>query len=134
MSWCAPAGHAFAFGFDQFTNYGRATVVLSRVALLHPRNERIIGNFAVPGDRVLGVMRWFPKNPPTQPAWRDRRPVRGFRLAPGKTFNLVLGVAAVIRGQLATSKNELVYYHDSSGRYVAKSYQSDIIASNTHSC
>src|SRR5712691_6501839 len=43
---CVPGGHAQAFGDQQFTNHGHATVVLDRVVLLHPRNERLIGSYA----------------------------------------------------------------------------------------
>ena len=102
-SVCAPGGQPWAFGLDQFTNYGHITVVLDRVVLLHPRNEHLVGSYAVPGDRVVGVVHWPPRNPQTQPAWKDRKPVHGFRLAPGKSFNMVLGVAAIAGGRRATS-------------------------------
>ena len=133
-SQCVPGGRPQTFGFDQFTNYGHATVVLNRVVLLHPHNERLVGSYAVPGGSVLGVAHWPPQNPPTQPAWKDRQIVRGFRLAAGQTFNLVLGIAATIARRRATSQGELVYYHDPSGNYVAKSYSANIIAANTRTC
>ncbi len=133
-SQCVPGGRSQTFGFDQFTNYGHTTVTLERVVLLHPHNEHLVGSDAVPGDRVIGVAHWPPSNPPSQPAWKDRQPVHGFRLAPGKTFNMVLGIAAIADGHRATSQGELVYYHDSSGSYVAKSYSANIIAANTHTC
>src|SRR5215469_18861288 len=50
-SVCAPSGRPWAFGLDRFTNYGHATVVLDRVVLLRPRNEHLVGSYAVPGDR-----------------------------------------------------------------------------------
>ena len=131
---CAPGGQPWAFGLDRFTNYGHATVILDQVVLLHPRNEHLVGSFAVPGDRVVGVVHWPPRNPQTQPAWNERQPVRGFRLAPGKSFNMVLGVAAIARGRRATSQGMQVYYHDSSGTYVAKDYDASIIAVNTRTC
>jgi hypothetical protein len=127
-------GQPWAFGFDQFTNHGHTAVVLDRVALLHPHNERLVGSYAVPGDRVVGVVHWPPRNPATQPAWKDRQPLHGFRLAPGNSFNMVLGVAAIAGGHRAISQGELVYYHDSSGNYVAKSYSANIVAANTHTC
>jgi hypothetical protein len=133
-SQCVPGGRPQAFGFDQFTNFGQVTVVLDRVLLLHPHNERLVGSYAVPGDRVVGVMHWPVINPPTQPAWKDRQPVHGFRLAPGKSFNMVLGIAAIAGGRRATSLGEQVYYHDSSGAYVAKSGWANIIATNTRTC
>lgn len=134
FSVCAPGGQPWAFGFDQFTNYGHTTVVLDRVVLWHPRNEHLVGSFAVPGDRVVGVVHWPPRNPQTQPAWKDRQLVHGFRLAPGRSFNMVLGIAAIAGGRRATSQGELVYYRDSSGSYVAKSNSPNIIAANTHTC
>ncbi len=137
---CVPGGHSWAFGFQQFTNFSHVTVVLDRVALLHPHNERLVGSYAVPGAVIVGVVNWPPKYPdsPAGPgvptAWKHRQPVHGFRLTPGKTFNMVLGVAAVTEGHRATSKGMLVYYHDSSGSYVAKNYSANIIAANTHTC
>lgn len=131
---CAPGGRPVAFGFDQFTNHGHTTVVLDRVVLLHPRNERLIGSYAVPGDWLLGEDHWPPENPALPPTWKDRRPVHGFHLAPGKTFNLVLGIAAISSGHRAISQGELIYYHDSSASYVTKNYSAKIIAANARTC
>lgn len=133
-SVCAPGGRPWAFGLQSFTNYGKATVVLDRVVLLHPHNEHLVGSYAVPGDNIFGVINWPPRNFQTQPAWKDRQPVHGFRLAPGKSFNMVLGVAAIAGGRRATSQGMLVYYHDSSGTYVAKNFYANIIAANTRIC
>jgi hypothetical protein len=133
-SVCAPGGRTWAFGLQSFTDYGKTTVALDRVALLHPRNEHLVGSYAVPGGRVLGVVHWPVRNPQTQPGWKDRQAVHGFRLAAGKSFNMVLGVAAIAGGRRATSQGMLVYYHDSSGTYVAKNYWANIIAANTHTC
>jgi hypothetical protein len=132
-SICAPGGHTWAFGMQTFTNYGETTVVLDRVVLLRPRNERLIGSYAVPGDRVIGGVYWPPHYRGIPPEWKHRQPVHGFRLGPGKTFNMVLGVAA-ITPRRATSQGMLVYYHDSSGAYVAPNYWANIIAANTHRC
>lgn len=133
-SVCAPGGQQWAFGLQGFTNYGKTTVVLDRVVLLHPRNEHLVGSYAVPGDRVLGVVHWPVRNPQTQPAWKDRQPVHDFRLAPGKSFNMVLGVAAIAGERRATSQGMLVYYHDSSATYVAKNFYANIIAVDTRIC
>lgn len=136
-SQCVPGGHSWAFGLTQFTNYGDVTVILDRVVLLHPRNEQLIGSYAMPGDLIVGVVRWPPKYPgtPSVPgvpsAWKHRRPVHGFRLARGKSFNMVLGLAAIAAGRRAISQGTLVYYHDSSGSYVAKDYWANIIAAST---
>jgi hypothetical protein len=139
-SVCAPGGQTWAFGFQSFTNYGKTTLVVDRVVLLHPRDEHLIGSYAVPGAVIVGVVHWPPKYPGTPAgvgvpsAWKDRQPVHGFRLAPGKSFNMVLGVAAIAGGRRATSQGMLVYYHDSSGTYVAKNYWANILAANTHTC
>ena len=111
----APGGRPWAFGLQSFTNYGKAALVVGRVVLLHPRDEHLVGSYVVPGDRVLGVVHWPVRNPQTQPAWKDRKPVHGFRLAPGRSFNMVLVVAAIAGGRRATSQGMLVYYQDSSG-------------------
>lgn len=132
-SECVPGGRPQAFGLTSFTNYGGTTVVLDRVVLLHPRNERLVGSFAVPGARVLGVAHWPVTYHPAQPNWKDRQPVHGFRLQSGKSFNMILGIAAVAPAR-ASSSGMLVYYHDSSGNYVAKNLWANIIAANTHTC
>ena len=114
-SVCAPArvGQPRAFGFDTFTNHGHATIALSRVALLRPHNERLVGSFAVPGVYMVGEAAWPPR-PPVTPTWKDRQRVHGFRLPPGKTFNMVLGVVAPARGH-ATSQGMRIYYRDTAG-------------------
>lgn len=138
---CAPGGHQWAFGLQQFTNYGHTTVVLDRVVLLHPHNEHLVGSYAVAGDLIVGTVRWPPKYPPGAPAvpgmraaWKHRQPVHGFRLTPGRSFNMVLGVTAIVGNRRATSQGMLVYYHDSSGIYVAPNYWANIIAVNTGAC
>lgn len=132
-SICVPGGRPQTFGDQQFTNFGNATVVLDRVVLLHPRNERLVGSYAVPGDLVIGTAHWPPNYPGIPSTWKHRQPVHGFRLAPGKAFNMVLGVAAITPGR-ATSQGMLIYYHDSSANYVARNYFANIIAANTHTC
>ncbi len=130
---CVPGGHAQAFGDQQFTNHGHATVVLDRVVLLHPRNERLIGSYAVPGQWVIGVVFWPPRYRHMPPTWKDRQPVHGFQLAPGKSFNMVLGLIAAAPGQ-ASSRGMLVYYGDSAGSYVARNYFAMIIAATKGGC
>jgi|SRR5580658_335301 hypothetical protein len=131
---CAPGGRPQAFGDQQFTNYGDTTVVLDRVVLLRPHNERLVGSYAVPGAVLIGTVHWPPNYTGLPPTWKDRQRVHGYRLAAGKTFNMVLGVAAVTSGRRATSAGMAVYYHDSSGTFVAKNYFANIIAANTHTC
>ena len=60
--------------------------------------------------------------------------MHGFRLAVGKSFNMVLGVAAISVGHRATSRGIAVYYDHSSGTYLAKDYWANILAANTHTC
>ncbi len=86
-----PSSRVQAFADQQFTNHGHATVVLDRVVLLHPHNERLIGSAVIPGTRVIGVIPWPPNYPSVRGRWKTRQPVHGYRVAPGKTFNMVLG-------------------------------------------
>jgi hypothetical protein len=131
---CVPGGRDQTFGDQIFTNYGDATVILDRVAILHPRDEKLIGSFAVPGALAIGTVTWPPNYPHMPSGWKHRQPVHGFRLKAGRTFNMVLGVAATTRGR-ATSQGILVYYHDSSNTYVAKNYfANDIDAIGKDSC
>src|ERR1044071_10192929 len=94
---CSPAqgGPPVSFGDEQFTNHGHDTLVLDGVGLRDPSNVRLVGSLAVPGTDGIGVARGFPPRfrdlPPT---WKHRQQVHGFRLAPGKSFQMVLGVAA----------------------------------------
>jgi hypothetical protein len=129
---CAPArlGRPVAFGDEGFTNHGHATVVLDRVALLDPRHERLTASEAVPGRLFVGVTNnWPPRYAGIPPTWKERRPMRGYRLAPGKSFNMVLGVEAtgIPRG---TSRGIVIYYHDSAGSYVTRNHFAMIIAVN----
>ncbi len=119
-SACAPGrvGQPRSFGLSQFTNHGRVLVVLEGVTLQHPHHLRLVGSYAVPGAVLIGVGGWPPNYAGIPAAWKHRQAVRGFRLAPGKTFNMVLGVEATAMG-IGTSRGMVVYYHDSSGNYMA---------------
>jgi hypothetical protein len=115
----ARVGQPVSFGDEQFTNHGHDTLVLDRVGLRRPRNVRLVGSIAVPGIYGLGVTHEVPprySEPP--PTWKHRQPVHGFRLAPGKSFQMVLGVVAT-GGHPAHSPGMAIYYHDPAGRYVA---------------
>jgi hypothetical protein len=127
-------GRRMAFGIAQFTNYGHAAVVLDRVVLLHPRNERLFASDVVPGRAlVAGAITWPPNWPSVRGTWKTRRPVRGYRVAPGKTFEMVLGVAPG-GPRNATSQGMLVYYHDPAGSYVAPNYFGMQIAVGKNGC
>lgn len=130
---CVPGGHAQTFGDQLFTNRGHDIVVLDRVTLLHSRNERLVGSYAVPGTLLIGVVFWPPRYPHMPLTWQHRRPVHGFRLAPGKSFNMVLGVTTSAPGR-GISRGMLVYYHDATGRYLARNYFAMIIAASKHGC
>lgn len=130
---CVPPGRDQTFGDQQFTNHGSVTIVLDRVALLRPHHERLIGSYAVPGRWLIGVVFWPPSYPHMPPTWKNRQPVHGFHLTPGKSFNMVLGVTATGTGR-ATSQGMLVYYHDSSGSYVARNYFAMTIAATRYGC
>lgn len=132
---CAPArlGRPVTFGDEQFTNHGHATVALDRVALLDPLKERLTAAVAVPGLLFVGVTNsWPPRYSGIPRTWKYRRPVRGFRLEPGKSFNMVLGVAATGIPR-ARSRGMVIYYHDSAGSYVTRNQFAMIIAVNNKS-
>jgi hypothetical protein len=135
---CAPGGEGpFTFGDQQYTNYGHVTVVLDRVTLLDPHNQRLIGSYAMPGQQIIGAPPWPPRSSSgirLPAAWQHRQPVHGFRLAPGKSFNMVLGVAAINTARRSTSQGILVYYHDPAGSYVSRNYFANIIAATKTGC
>jgi hypothetical protein len=131
---CAPGGERQTFGDQIFTNYGHATVVLDRVVLLHPHNERLFASYAVPGALLIGTAPWPPSYKGIPYTWKHRQPVPGFKLAPGKSFNMVLGLAAIAKGEEATSQGMLVYYHDPAGSYVARNDYANVIAATKTGC
>ena len=117
------------FGDERFTNHGHATVVLDRVGLRHPHNMRLIGSYAVPGaGQLVGVAHGFPpRYSGIPPAWKHRQQVHGFGLAPGKSFNMVLGVEATGAPRVR-SPGMVIYYHDPAGSYVIDDRFAMIIA------
>jgi hypothetical protein len=127
-------GRRKAFGIAQFTNYGHVTVVLDRVVLLHPRNERMFASDVVPGIRlVAGAISWPPNWPSLRRLWTTRKPVPGYRVAPGKSFEMVLGVTPT-SWRTGNSQGLLVYYHDPAGSYVAPNYFGMEIAAGKNGC
>lgn len=127
-------GQRWAFGVAQFTNYGHATVILDRVVLLHPRNERMFASDVVPGIRgVAGAITWPPNWPSVRGLWKTRQPVRGYAVSPRKSFEMVLGVVPT-GPRKATSQGMLVYYHDPAGSYVAPNYFGMEIAVGKNGC
>jgi hypothetical protein len=78
------------------------------------------------GDISLigAVNGWPPKASPGDPLpsnWKDRKPVPGFRLAQGKSVNIVIGVMAPRRPGGSTT-GLVIRYHDSAGRYVVEDH------------
>lgn len=136
-SSCAGArvGEPETFGDERFTNHGHTTVVLDRVGLRHPYNMRLIGSYAVPGaGQLVGVARGFPpRYSGIPPAWKHRQQVHGFRLAPGKSFNMVLGVEATGAPRVR-SPGMVIYYHDPAGSYVIDDRFAMIIAVGGRQC
>jgi hypothetical protein len=130
---CVPGGKPQTFGDVRFTNHGHVTVVLDRVALLRPHHERLIGSYAVPGKLLIGTVPWPPNYPGLPSTWKDRRPVHGFRLAPGNVFNMVLGVTATTTGR-ASSQGMAIYYHNPASRYMTRNRLAMIIAASKRGC
>ncbi len=93
-----------------------------------------VGSYAVPGYVPIGVAdSWPPHYAGIPPAWKHRQPVQGFRLASGKTFTMVLGVAGTSVGT-ATSQGMLLYYHNSSVSYVTKDELAMTVAAGKKKC
>jgi hypothetical protein len=125
-----PSTPAQSFADQTFTNYGHATVVLDRIVLLHPHNEHLIAAYAIPGTRLAGVLRWPPKY---RPGWSHRKPIRGYRVAAGKSSNMVIGAEPAGPAK-ATSQGLVLYYHDSAGSCVAPNYFAMDVAPGINGC
>lgn len=61
------------------------------------------------------------------------QPVHGFRLTPGKSFNMVLGVTATATGH-ADSRGMAIYYHDSAGNHVTSNHLAVTIGVTKRGC
>jgi hypothetical protein len=113
------------FGTEEFTNEGHSTLVLDRVGLRDAPNLRLIGAYADPGRLLVGEVEGWPPRPspgfPLPPNWEQRQPVSGFRLGPGKTFNMVIGVTAPASPGGSTS-GLVIHYHDRAGSYVLEDH------------
>jgi hypothetical protein len=120
---CAPArvGQPWTFGIDEFTNQGHDTVTLDRVTLVHPQHEHLISSWLMPGAALIGIVPWPPRVARKPSTWKDRQPLQGFRLAPGKPAVIVLDVAPTA-ARRASSQGVTIYYHDPAGSYVTSSH------------
>jgi len=102
-----PVAGAWTFGDDQFTNYGHSTVVLDRLcpdSSAQPATApRLCRARRQAHRRRALATRPYPDQP--HPGWKSRQAVPGFRLASGKrSFNLVLGLAAITAGRRASPR------------------------------
>jgi hypothetical protein len=120
---CAAVGQPVTFGLEQFTNRGRTALVLDRAGLRDTRGVHLIGQYAILGTNAVGVTRGWPPRFASRipPLWVTRRPVSGFRLAAGQTFNLVLGVEGTARPR-GGAPGLVIRYHDAAGRFVVNDH------------
>ena len=127
-------GRPVTFGEERFINHGHTTLVLDRVGLRHSHGLRLLGSYAVPGVWMLGeVFGWPPRGSRLPPTWKHRQRVHGFRLAAGKSVNMVLGTVATTM-PLARSPGMVIRYHDSAGSYVADDHFVMAIAGSDREC
>ena len=124
---CAHVGQPVTFGDERFTNRGHRTVVLDHVGLRNPHGLRLLGVYVAPGvSWLVGQQRGWPPDGPLPPTWKHRKPVGGFRLAPGKSFNMVLGMTAITMPSGSTP-GLVIDYQDSAGSYVVDDHLGMII-------
>jgi len=127
-------GQIVTFGEETYTNRGQTTLVLDGTSLLHSRYLRVVGSAAMPGQRLIGeVFGWPPRYRDMPPGWKHRHAVHGFRLAPGRSFGIVIGVVATAT-PLARAQGTVIRYHDSGGRYVADDHFAMFIAASNRQC
>lgn len=127
-------GQRVTFADETFTNRGHLTVVLDHLGLLRPHNLRLLGSYAVPGHWMVGErFGWPPKGPQLPPTWPHRRAVPGFRLKPGRRFNIAIGVVATT-GPLARTSGMVIRYHDSAGSYVLDNHFAMGIGTSNAQC
>ncbi len=134
VSACARPGQPAAFGTAAFRNDGSSAVRLDRVSLRDPKNLRLVGVYAVPGQNsgVGAMLGWPPRffsSPPQ--AWNQRKPVPGYRLPPGKWVTFVVGIAASGKPG-GHSSGTLIDYRAASGSYLATDHAALVV--NTGSC
>jgi hypothetical protein len=128
----APPGDAVCFagrpngkmtyGIEDFTNHSGQTVVFDRVGLRHPLHLKVLGAFLSPRDRspqIGALSGWPPRQLGGLTDWARRRPVRGYRLRPAATAEVILGfqLTAPAGGR---SPGLLIWYHIADGSYVLK--------------
>ncbi len=119
----ASSPHAkMTYGIEDFTNHSRQTVVFDQVGLRVPLHLKVLGAYLSPRDRsaqIGALSGWPPRQLGGLTDWARRRPVRGYRLRPGATAEVILGfqLTAPSGGR---SPGMLIWYHTSDGSYVLR--------------
>jgi hypothetical protein len=119
--------HGLTYGLEDFTNHSSQTVVFDRVGVRDPQHLKVLGADLTPGARYLVGMwpDWPPKpvrgqtDPHLPPSWKHHRPVAGYRLRPGATAGVVLGIESTSASGGKTP-GMLIWYHTASGSYVLR--------------
>jgi hypothetical protein len=116
-------GQGITYGLEDFTNHSSQTVGFDRVGIRDPRNLKVLGARLTPGDRYLvGMWPTWPPHPqrsyPLASSWKHRRLVAGYRLRPGKSAGVVLGIEPTAFP--ASTAGMLIWYHTASGSYVLR--------------
>jgi hypothetical protein len=115
------------YGLEAFTNYSSQTVFFDQVGLRDPLHLKVLGAYLSPGARFeVGAWTHWPPRPttgkdplPVPRGWRRRRPVRGYRLRPGATAQVILGFELTVQSG-GKSSGLLIRYHTSDGSYLLR--------------
>lgn len=125
---CLPAagpGQPESDGFTEYSNLGSAPLVITRVSLAAPRHLALLGSYLVPtGGTELGESATFPPKSttgsPLPPGWAGRQKPGHFRLMPGKSVNIIVGIEATVRPG-GMSPGVEIWYTEAGTSYVRKS-------------
>jgi hypothetical protein len=132
-SQCIPAkpGQGVTYGLERWTNHTSQTIVFDRVGIRRPQRLKLLGAYATPGLYVVGMWgSWPPKGQRDfrlPRSWAHRRPVAGYRLRPGATAGMVLGVESTAPPRGSTP-GMLIWYHTASGSYLLRDDLEIIVA------
>ena len=95
----------------------------------------------MPGQGIVGVARGWPPTYRGLPlAWKNRKPVHGFRLSPGRGFNMTLGVEATGVPRAGTGNSRAgtpgmtIHYRTAAGCFVLRDHFAMRIAVNMSQC
>jgi hypothetical protein len=132
-STCIPAkpGQGVTYGGERWTNHTSQTIVFDRVGIRRPQHLKLLGAYATPGLYVVGMWAsWPPKGQPEiwlSHSWAHRRLVAGYRLRPGATAGIVLGIESTAPPRGSTP-GMLIWYHTASGNYLLRDDYEIIVA------